>query len=102
MVDACDPPQQIRVIGETVRAALGSSARARLFGSRVDDEARGGDIDLFVEVDQTLANRAAVASRLAAELQLRLGDQRIDVILVDPETRPQPIHAVARQQGIGL
>ncbi|MGA7983257.1 MAG: nucleotidyltransferase domain-containing protein [Chromatiaceae bacterium] len=95
-------PHQIHIIGETVRAALGSAARVRLFGSRVDDAGRGGDIDLFVEVDQTLSNRAAAASRLAAELQLRLGDQRIDVLLVDPETRPQPIHAVARQQGIRL
>jgi hypothetical protein len=39
---------------------------------------------------------------LAAELQLRLGDQRIDVILVDPDTVPQPIHTIARQQGIRL
>ena len=95
-------PHQIDIIGETVRAALGHTARVRLFGSRIDDAGRGGDIDLFVEVDRTLPNRAAAASRLAAELQPRLDDQRIDVILVDPATRPQPIHAVARQQGIRL
>jgi predicted nucleotidyltransferase len=95
-------PRDTRLIGETVRVALGDAARVRLFGSRVDDASRGGDIDLLVEVDHTLANRAAAASRLAAALQLRLGDQRIDVILVDPTTRPQPIHDVARQQGISL
>lgn len=94
--------RQSRIISETVRAALGPETRVWLFGSRVDDAERGGDIDLLVDVDRPLANRAASASRLAAELQLRLGDQRIDVILVDPDTVPQPIHTIARQQGIRL
>ena len=95
-------PTQARIIRETVRSMLGPGARVRLFGSRTDDTARGGDIDLFVEADQLLANRAAAASRLAAQLQLALGDQRIDIILVDRDSAPQPIHAVARQQGIPL
>ena len=95
-------PTQAQIIGETVRAMLGPDARVRLFGSRTDDAARGGDIDLYVEVDRPLGNRVAAASRLAGQLQIRLGDQRIDVILVDPHTAPQPIHAAARQQGIRL
>ena len=95
-------PYQSHIIHETVAAMFGPSARVRLFGSRLDEAARGGDIDLFVEVDQRLANRAAMASRLAARLQLALGDQHIDVILVDPETRPQPIHARARHHGVQL
>ena len=95
-------PTQARIIRETVRSMLGPGARVRLFGSRTDDTARGGDIDLFVEVDRLLDNRAAAASRLGAQLQLMLGDQRIDIVLVDPDSAPQRIHAVARQQGIPL
>jgi len=103
------PPRPMRIsadqadtIRDVVRATLGPGARLRLFGSRVDDAARGGDIDLFVEVDEPLANRAASASRIAAQCQLRLGEQRIDVVLVDPTTPPQPIHARAREEGILL
>ena len=95
-------PTQARMIRETVRSMLGPGARVRLFGSRTDDTARGGDIDLFVEVDRLLDNRAAAASRLGAQLQRMLGDQRIDIVLVDRDSAPQPIHAVARQQGIPL
>ena len=112
-------PTQARIIGETVRSMLGPGARVRLFGSRTDDTARGGDIDLFVEVDRLLENRAAAASRLAAQpafmawchparssvcfiVPLTLGDQRIDIVLVDRDSAPEPIHAVARQQGIPL
>ena len=94
--------QQIATIRQVVAEQLGSDARVLLFGSRVDDAARGGDIDLLVETDRELANRAAEASRLAAKLQLLLGDQRIDVLIIDPTTRLQPIHRAARETGVAL
>ncbi|MBI2383780.1 MAG: nucleotidyltransferase domain-containing protein [Gammaproteobacteria bacterium] len=95
-------PEQTKAIRDRVRALLGAHARVSLFGSRVDDYACGGDIDLLVEVGEPLSNRAAMASRLAAELQIALGEQRIDVVLVDPLTPVQPIHEVAHKQGVLL
>ena len=95
-------PVQIRIIKQQAADLLGDAARIWLFGSRVDDDARGGDIDLYVEIPQRLENRASAAARLAARLQKRLGDQRIDIIIVDSATPPQPIHEVARTQGIPL
>lgn len=94
--------EQAKLICQTAQLAFGPAVRVRLFGSRADDSARGGDIDLYVEVDQALPNRAAAASRFAAALQLGLGEQHIDIILVDSETPPQAIHDVARRQGIAL
>ena len=93
---------EARKIREMARSEFGPGTRVLLFGSRTDDSARGGDIDLFVEVDHPLTNRAAAAARLAAKLQLTLGDQRIDVLLVDPMTSPAAIHEAARQGGIAL
>lgn len=95
-------PDQADTIRDVVRTTLGPGARVRLFGSRLDDAALGGDIDLFVEVDEPLANRAASTSRIASQVQLRLGEQRIDVVLVDPTTPAQPIHARAREEGVLL
>jgi len=68
----------------------------------VDDDAKGGDIDLYVELDEVQVNRAALASRIAASLQINMGDRKIDVILVDPSTFIRPIHKHAQQQGIVL
>lgn len=93
--------QRCIILEETARL-LGPGARVRLFGSRVDDGARGGDIDLYIETDRPIANRAATASRLAAILQRALGEQRIDIVLTDPETAPPPIHTAARLEGIAL
>ncbi|MDN5872407.1 MAG: nucleotidyltransferase domain-containing protein [Nitrococcus sp.] len=94
--------EQARVIREKVHAAFGASARVYLFGSRLDDTARGGDVDLYVEVSHLVQNRAAAASRLTAELQLALGDQHIDVLVTDPNTTREPIHEQARAKGIEL
>lgn len=91
-----------RIIRAKVNEMFGEDAQLMLFGSRTDDSARGGDIDLFVQVGHVLDNRAAAASRLAAELQMALGEQRIDIVIVDPETLPQPIHTAARTGGIAL
>lgn len=38
-------PQQIQGIRQLVRNVAGEAARIRVFGSRLDDRARGGDID---------------------------------------------------------
>ncbi len=59
--------------------------RAFLFGSRVDDELRGGDVDILLYSSAPpfpLAHR--VASRYA-----RLMDARLDVLVIDPE-HPSP------------
>ncbi len=42
------------------------------------------------------------ASRLAALLQIALGDQRIDVLIIDSNTPLQPVHKVALSEGVQL
>jgi predicted nucleotidyltransferase len=69
-----------------------------LFGSRVRDSVRGGDIDLMVVPKLPLESRARAAAEFTAALQWRLGDQRIDVI-IDDRSRPLPIAARARETG---
>lgn len=91
-----------RVISEQAHRLFGAGTRVLLFGSRVDDSARGGDIDLYVETNKRLANRAAAASRFAAELQLILGEQKIDVIVRDSATPVQAIHEKAQATGVVL
>lgn len=74
----------------------------RLFGSRVDDAARGGDIDLLVESPDPLDSRLQVQLRLGARLERTLGGRRIDVLVIDPQTERLPVHDVALATGIEL
>lgn len=93
---------EIAAIQKSVKALLGDDASIYLFGSRARGDAKGGDIDLLVETKKSLPNRVVSACRLTSELQMRLGDQKIDLILIDATTPLQPIHEIARQTGVKL
>ena len=45
-------PDQIETIKSTTAAVLGQGVGVTLFGSRLDDRQKGGDIDLYIEVPQ--------------------------------------------------
>ena len=90
------------VIRQTAREIFGPHARVILFGSRTDDTARGGDIDLLIQLDSPDRERQRKALQLIARLQMRLGDQAIDVVVLDPETKRLPIHEEAIRAGVQL
>lgn len=49
---------QIRVVKLRAAEYFGPDADVWLFGSRVDDSERGGDIDLYIETSRRLADAA--------------------------------------------
>lgn len=93
---------QIERIVQASRELLGPDARVWLFGSRVNDDARGGDIDLLVEAGYPVARPVWTAAQLTARLQRRLGDRRIDVVVTDASAPQEPIHHIARLEGVLL
>ena len=92
-------PQQIHAIRQQVRSRMGDDARLWLFGSRTDDQRRGGDVDLLAEparpvpLTQWLACRSALADAL---------DLKVDLLLRQPGDPDQPIHRIARATGVPL
>jgi predicted nucleotidyltransferase len=69
-----------------------------LFGSRIDDRRRGGDIDIFMETSRHLDLKTVLSleNRLAA-----VCDEHVDLLIKNPGQSEQPIHFIARQ-GIPL
>ncbi|MDM8338433.1 nucleotidyltransferase domain-containing protein [Mediterranea massiliensis] len=70
---------EIQIILRAAREIYGSRVRVYLFGSRLDDTKRGGDIDLLIRNDETKQG-ALGRIRLIARLKYLLGDRKIDVI----------------------
>ena len=94
--------QTQQIIRDTVLEVFGVEAKVKLFGSRINDDARGGEIDLLVELSSITAELERKTMQLTARLQLCIGDQPIDVLVIDPSTPRQPIHEQASKAGIRL
>lgn len=94
--------EQRKAIVSITADLAGGDARVRLFGSRVHDDLRGGDIDLLIECPRRIERPVRLASQITARLQRALGDRKIDVLVVDPQTPLEPVHHAARAQGILL
>lgn len=86
---------------EAVHAVFGDDAEVRLFGSRAQDSRRGGDIDLYIEVDP---ERYSYESELDlhAELRKRIGDQKIDLLVHQRGQPRSPIERIAMDTGVPL
>ena len=89
-------------IRNTAAEIFGEQVTVSLFGSRVDDHQRGGDIDLLVQSSSVVPDRQKKILQLVARLQIRLGDQPIDVLVIDPETEMQPVYEEALRTGVEL
>lgn len=94
--------QTQRTIHDTVQEVFGMDAEVKLFGSRLNDADRGGDIDLLVTLPSITDGIERKSLQLAAKLQMRIGDQPIDILVIDPRTAQQPIHEQALRTGITL
>lgn len=78
---------------------FGPDASVYLFGSRTDDNARGGDVDLLVETSHPVDQPALASARLAARISRQLNGRRVDVILGAPNLAQLSVHRIARAQG---
>lgn len=94
--------EQIHIIQEEARSIFGEGVKVRLFGSRLDNTQRGGDIDLLVECYEPIQDRLKKTLTLTARLQMELGDQPIDVLVIDPTTELKQIHKIALRTGVEL
>ncbi|WP_157267514.1 nucleotidyltransferase domain-containing protein [Azohydromonas aeria] len=97
-------PAERQAVEAACREAFPPGTRVLLFGSRLDDARRGGDIDLLVELPAALpaADQVARRSRFIARLYRLLDEQRIDVVMADPQGDERPVLAAARRQGVEL
>lgn len=91
--------KEIQAIIRTAKDIYGEGVKEFLFGSRLDDEKRGGDIDLLIRTENEKKGVLA-RIRMISRLKLQLGNQKINVIgdhensLVARETQEKGIQLV--------
>jgi predicted nucleotidyltransferase len=75
---------EINSIKETVKN-VDEDAQIFLFGSRVDNKKRGGDIDLLIFSHKL---KSEDRSRIRSALWEQIGEQKIDIIIARDESDP--------------
>ena len=100
-------PRQQSALRVALHRHFGAAARLWIFGSWVDDKARGGDFDVLVQTDEADAPRLVDAKlEFLADLHAapHFEDERIDVVLMStaPDPQPRPIQRAALDRGVAL
>jgi predicted nucleotidyltransferase len=94
--------QQIEGIRQLACQVAGSQSRVRVFGSRLDDAAQGGDLDLLLELSEPVDNPALMAAQMSAQVSRAMHGRKVDVLLSAPNLMRLPIHDVAFREGVLL
>jgi len=91
--------EEVEIIKSNILKHI-KDAKIMLFGSRVDDSKRGGDIDIFIQTDQivTLKNEIDISADLERNGILR----KVDLVVKAPNKKEQSIFETAVLQGVYL
>jgi hypothetical protein len=98
--------KQIQYLKSTVACHFGESAGIWLFGSRIDDQRKGGDYDFYIETpkadpDEIIADKLKTLADLHASPEFE--GEKIDLIICSAVPGSElPIYNVAREQGVRL
>ena len=90
------------IIIAAVQRHFSQAEKIILFGSRADDRKRGGDIDILVQTSVPSALAFEEKLRTVAALQLKLGEQRIDILTTSGIDDDRLIVQNAYRQGVVL
>lgn len=91
--------EQIQAIRRLAQQIAGVKSRVRVFGSRLDDTAHGGDLDLLVELSEPLENPALLAAQMSAKVSRAMYGRKVDVLISAPNLMRLPIHDIAFKEG---
>ncbi len=89
-----------KVIVDLSKKYFGEKAKVYLFGSRIYDDKKGGDIDLYIETDKNIERLAELEflSKFHRLATLR----KVDLLVRTPFSASIPIYETAKNEGILL
>lgn len=95
--------KEIQIIVDVAKSSFGENTHVTLFGSRLNDLGKGGDIDLLIVEDSSEDYDLILKKKLKflADLELLLGEQKVD-LLVKHKNDNRSIIKTAERTGIVL
>lgn len=93
--------KEIETLVDTAHQCFGSTSRIWLYGSRVDDKKKGGDIDLYIETDRE-KNIVASILEMRRLIWQTFGEQKIDILVRETSKKMSAMHTIAKESGYEL
>ncbi|MEJ5284991.1 MAG: nucleotidyltransferase domain-containing protein [Brevinematales bacterium] len=89
-------------IKRVIEKFFGSDCNIYIFGSRVYDDKKGGDIDIFVETNLDTKEMVRAKIKALVELENILGERKIDLVIKNPFIPEDLIHKLAKEEGVKI
>lgn len=95
--------QQQQLIKSILLQHFGQTSLIKVFGSRINDQAKGGDIDIYIEPEIKDPD-AIIEAKIKALVKLHqvLGDQKLDLVINRTGQSDLAIYKQAQETGIVL
>jgi predicted nucleotidyltransferase len=92
--------KEIAAIKEVTRGVFGDNATISLFGSRTDDNKKGGDIDLFIQCKSQISREELYQLKIKFLVRLKkfIGDQKIDVLINGGQLSKSILETVQKEE----
>jgi predicted nucleotidyltransferase len=92
--------KEIAAIKEVTRGVFGDNAMISLFGSRTDNDKKGGDIDLFIQFNCQISREELYRLKIKFLVQLKkiIGEQKIDVLINGGQLSKSLLEAVQKEE----
>lgn len=78
---------------------FGEEAQVVVFGSRLDNTIKGGDLDLLVTTSRQLDNPVLSAAQMSVKVSRLMDGRKVDVLIQAPPLKTLPIHKAALESG---
>ena len=95
------PEETVEAIRFLLRNHFGEDVKAWIFGSRADIEARGGDIDIYIELPPPLKGTLSKKLDFLVDLDKIIGEQKVDLV-IRPYNSEDFISIEAKVKGIRI
>lgn len=92
------PKEQLEFLKKEIKATI-PDAVIYLFGSRVDDTKKGGDIDIMILTNKKVTWREK--SKIKWNFYKKFGEQKIDIVVFSPN-QLDPFKELIMKEGIKL
>ena len=93
-------PQIAEKLVSLAKENFGEDCKLYLFGSRVDDSKKGGDIDLLLECKDEISSEQKIM--FLANVQRNITERKVDLLIADKNRQDLEIVRIAKETGIEL